>query len=287
MSSGEPNLIVIGTLGQRQAVAINSVLFKINVRSPLDSNSWNSWSNDISLGLASAMYDSYIRTDELPEGEDENLHLVIQKCLVTWLISNMNQSESDRALNYLTSYSETGEKKIEYKPSLLWTKMREYHASQSTHKRMTLQDTLESAKQGISKDLLKHIDEWQNKLKALLKAREPISEEEKCSRLARSLKPKWREKVTDYIELGFNNLDILIAKLKRAFSSHLVSYDSPSRTEEEDHPGCGKANFRQMHCTPNRCDRGDHHLPEDCFKLPQNTHKLKEWEEEKKASGQW
>ncbi|KAG0141747.1 hypothetical protein CROQUDRAFT_29294, partial [Cronartium quercuum f. sp. fusiforme G11] len=217
MSSGEPNILVIGTLGQRQAAAINNVLFKINVRNPLNSNSWNSWSNDINLGLASAMYDSYIRSDELPEGEDKNLHLVIQKCLVTWLISNMNQSESDRALNYLTSYSETGEKKIEYKPSLLWTKMREYHASQSTYKCMTLQDTLDNVKQGISKDLLKHIDEWQNKLRALLEAREPISEEEKCSRLARSLNPKWRDKATDYIELGFNDLDTLTAKLKRAY----------------------------------------------------------------------
>lgn len=42
-----------------------------------------------------------------------------------------------------------------------------------------------------------------------------------------------------------------------------------------------------MRCTPRRCDGGDHHLPEDCFKLPQNAHKLKEWENEKKNSGKW
>ncbi|KAG0146572.1 hypothetical protein CROQUDRAFT_44163 [Cronartium quercuum f. sp. fusiforme G11] len=202
--SSEPSVLVIGTLGQRQAAAINNILSKITIKKPLDSNMWNSWSDMISLGLAGAMYDSYIELDKIPTGEDENLHLVIQKCIVTWMIANMDTTESERALGYLTSYGENGLRRIDYKPALLWTKMREYHASQSTHKRMTLCDALESHKQGLSKDLLKHMDEWQHRLKTLLEARKPITEEEKCSQLARSLNPKWREKAVDYIELGFN-----------------------------------------------------------------------------------
>ncbi|KAG0142595.1 hypothetical protein CROQUDRAFT_50136, partial [Cronartium quercuum f. sp. fusiforme G11] len=274
--SSEPSVLVIGTLGQRQAAAINNVLSKISVKKPLYSNTWNSWSDAIGLGLAGAMYDSYIMSDDLLEGEDESLHLVIQKCLITWLIANMDAMESEWALSYLTTYDDKGIKKIEYKPSLLWTKMRDYHTSQSTHKRMTLHDALDNLKQGMSKDLLRHIDEWQHRLKALLESCESISEEEKCSRLARSLNPKWHEKAIDYIELGFNQLDTLVAKLKRAYElqgSMNPNYQQSSghhlQYEEDECPGC------------------DHHLPEDCFKLPQNAHKLKEWEEEKKASGQW
>ncbi|KAG0140070.1 hypothetical protein CROQUDRAFT_53833 [Cronartium quercuum f. sp. fusiforme G11] len=240
------------------------------------------------------MYDEYLNSDAIPDGEDESLHKVIQKCLVTWLISNMNQTELDRALGYITSHAETGEQLINYKPAYLWQKMREYHASQSTHKRMTLWDAIDQSKQGLSKDLLRHIDNWQLKLKALLEAREVMTEEEKCSRLAQSLNPKWREKATDYIELGFNNLDTLIAKLKRAYklqSSLNISQSSSSShshiTNGYECPVCDRTNFRQMRCTPHRCDGGDHHRPEDCFKLPQNLHKLKEWEEEKKATGQW
>ncbi|KAG0140101.1 hypothetical protein CROQUDRAFT_13136, partial [Cronartium quercuum f. sp. fusiforme G11] len=164
-----------------------------------------------------AMYNNYIRTDELPEGEDGSLHCIIQKCLVTWMITNMNQTESDRALSYLTTYSKTGEKKIEHKPAHLWTKMREYHASQSTHKQMTLRDALDNTRQGVNKDLLKHVDDWQFRLKVLLDTQESLSKEEKCSRLAHSLNSRWREKAIDYIELGFNSLDTLIAKLKRAY----------------------------------------------------------------------
>ncbi|KAG0141882.1 hypothetical protein CROQUDRAFT_10167, partial [Cronartium quercuum f. sp. fusiforme G11] len=196
--SMEPNLLVIGTLAQRQAAAVNNVLSKITIKKPLDGDSWNTWSDSINLGLAGrshtgTMYDSYIITDDLPEGEDK----VVQKCLVTWLISNMNQTESDRALAYLVTYREMGEKLIDYKPALLWSRMHEYHASQSTHKQMSLQDMLDASRQGINKDLLKHIDEWHMKLKALMEAREQITEEEKCSRLARSLSPKWIDKVTD------------------------------------------------------------------------------------------
>ncbi|KAG0139045.1 hypothetical protein CROQUDRAFT_102274 [Cronartium quercuum f. sp. fusiforme G11] len=132
--SAEPNVMVVGTLGQRQAAAINNLLPKIPVKKPIDSDTWNSWLDSIELGLSGAMYDNYIKTDELPIGEDGSLHRVIQKCLVTWMIANMSQMESDRALSYLTTYSKTGEKKIDYEPALLWTKMREYHASQSTHK---------------------------------------------------------------------------------------------------------------------------------------------------------
>ncbi|KAG0151325.1 hypothetical protein CROQUDRAFT_86747 [Cronartium quercuum f. sp. fusiforme G11] len=69
--SSEPSVLVIGTLGQRQAAAINNILSKISVKKPLDSNTWNSWSDAIGLGLAGAMYDGYIESDDLPEGEDE------------------------------------------------------------------------------------------------------------------------------------------------------------------------------------------------------------------------
>ncbi|KAG0148624.1 hypothetical protein CROQUDRAFT_41111, partial [Cronartium quercuum f. sp. fusiforme G11] len=179
-------------------------------------------------------------------------------------------------------------------PALMWHKMRDYHASQSTHKQMSLRDTLDQTRQGMSKDLLKHIDDWQLKLKALLDARETISEEEMCSRLARSLNLKWREKATDYIELGFNKLDTLIAKLKRSYelqtsvnTSQSTSNIHSQHAEDHEFPECDKTTYRRMRCTPKRCDGGDHHSPEDCFKLPQNSHKLKEWEEEKKATGQW
>ncbi|KAG0140643.1 hypothetical protein CROQUDRAFT_689718, partial [Cronartium quercuum f. sp. fusiforme G11] len=128
----------------------------------------------------------------------------------------MDAMESEQALSYLITYDESRIKKIKYKPSLLWTKMRDYHASQSTHKRMMLHNALDNLKQGVGKDLLRNIDEWQHRLKALLELHETISEEEKCSRLARSLNPKWCNKAIDYIELGFNQLDTLVAKLKRA-----------------------------------------------------------------------
>ncbi|KAG0139476.1 hypothetical protein CROQUDRAFT_13192, partial [Cronartium quercuum f. sp. fusiforme G11] len=170
-------------------------------------------------------------------------------------------------------------------PALMWKKMKEYHASQSIHKQMSLRDALEQTRQGISRDLLKHIDDWQLRLKTLLEARETMTEEEMCSRLARSLNSKWREKATDYIELGFNQLDTLIAKLKRAYELQssinsnqilLNSYLHPN--EEHEYPECDKSTYRRMRCTLKRCDGGDHHSPEDCFKLPQNSHKLKEWE---------
>ncbi|KAG0138914.1 hypothetical protein CROQUDRAFT_677056 [Cronartium quercuum f. sp. fusiforme G11] len=103
----------------------------------------------------------------------------------------MSQAESDRALSYLIKYYETGDQSIDYKPALLWSKMREYHASQSIHKQMSLRDALDNSKQSLNKDLLKHIDEWQLKLKALLEAHEHLTEEEKCSCLARSLNLKW------------------------------------------------------------------------------------------------
>ncbi|KAG0138913.1 hypothetical protein CROQUDRAFT_677052 [Cronartium quercuum f. sp. fusiforme G11] len=81
--SAEPNVLVIGTLAQRQAAAINNVLSKIVVKKPLDGDSWNSWSDSVNLGLAGAMYDNCIKTDDLTDGEDESLHRVVQKCLVT------------------------------------------------------------------------------------------------------------------------------------------------------------------------------------------------------------
>lgn len=62
---------------------------------------------------------------------------------------------------------------------------------------MALRDSLDLSKQGQNRGLLKHIDEWQLKLKDLLEAQETIVDEEKCSQLARSLNSKWREKATD------------------------------------------------------------------------------------------
>ncbi|KAG0139179.1 hypothetical protein CROQUDRAFT_102016 [Cronartium quercuum f. sp. fusiforme G11] len=118
--SNKAATLIIGSLSQRQAAAINNFLSKITVKKPLDGSSWNSWSNSIMLSLAGVMYDQYLLSDKLPDGEDEALNNVIQKCLVTWLISNMNQTESDRALTYITSYNESGEKHIAYKPTLLW-----------------------------------------------------------------------------------------------------------------------------------------------------------------------
>lgn len=156
--TSENNVLIIGTLNQRQAAAINAILSKINIKKPLDSNNWSSWTDGISLGLAGAMFDDYLLSDDLPGGEDQNLHRVIKKCIVTWLLSNMNQTESDRALGFITTFDSQGQKMIDYKPALVWKKMREYHASQSIYKRMALRDSLDQLKQGQSRDLLKHID---------------------------------------------------------------------------------------------------------------------------------
>lgn len=242
------------------------------------------------------MFDSYLDSDDLPEGENPSLHTIICRCVVTWLTSNMEQTESDRALGYITTYSAHREKIIDYKPSFMWDKMRGYHASQSIEKRMMLRDILDDAKQGPSKDLLKHIDEWNLKLKNLLDAQEPMTAEEQAGRLARSLNTRWREKATDYIGNGFNSLDTLITKLKTCYEirdsiNNLSSSNTQSnRVDECDHHhhhDCSKSSYQRMRCTPRRCDGGDHHQPEDCFKLPENVHKLKEWEDEKKSSGKW
>lgn len=161
---------------------------------------------------------------------------------------------------------------------------------------MMLRDSLDDSKQGPSKDLLKHIDDWCLKLKSLLDAQEPMTVEEQAGRLARSLNPRWREKATDYIGNGFNSLDSLITKLKTSYElrdsiNNLSSSNNQSnRVEECDHHhhhDCSKSNYRRMRCTPRRCDGADHHQPEDYFKLPENAHKLREWEEEKKSSGKW
>lgn len=242
------------------------------------------------------MFDGYLDLDEVPDGENPALHSIICRCVVTWLASNMEQTESDRALNYITTYSPHREKIIDYKPASMWEKMRSYHASQSIEKRMMLRDSLDDSKQSPSKDLLKHIDEWCLKLKSLLDAQEPMTVEEQAGRLARSLNPRWRERATDYIGNGFNTLETLISKLKMSYelrdsiNSQSTSNPQSSRSEECDHRhhhDCSKTNYRRMRCTPRRCDGGDHHQPEECFKLPENSHKLKEWEDEKKSSGKW
>lgn len=75
---------------------------------------------------------------------------------------------------------------------------------------MIRRDALHDAKQNPSKDLLKHMDEWCVKLKNLLDANEPMTPEEQAGRLARSLNSRWREKATDYIGNGYNQLDTLI-----------------------------------------------------------------------------
>lgn len=288
--------IIIGTLSQRQAASINHILSKIYVKKPLGQHNWYQWADGIRLGLASAMFDSYLDSDEVPEGENPALHTIICRCVVTWLTSNMDQTESDRALGYVTSYSVHREKIIDYKPAFMWDKMRGYHASQSIEKRMMLRDSLDDAKQGPSKDLLKHIDEWSLKLKSLLDAQEPMTVEEQAGRLARSLNPCWRERATDYIGNEYNTLDPLIAKLKMSYELRdLINNQSSSNTqsnkvEECDHHhhhDCSKSAYRRMRCTPRRCDGSGHHQPEDCFKFPENTHKFKEWEDEKRSSGKW
>lgn len=173
--------LVVGTLKQRQAAAINNILSKITVKKPLDNLNWNQWSDGVKMGFAGAMFDGYLKSDSVPNGEDPNLHSVIQTCIVTWLTANMTQAESNRALSYITTYSTTTrEKEIDCKPAYLWEKMKGYHASQSIEKRMTLRDTLDDTKQSISKDLLKHIDEWCLKLKNLLDAQEPMTPEEQA-----------------------------------------------------------------------------------------------------------
>lgn len=287
--------LVIGTLGQQQASAINAILAKITVRKPLDSNSWVTLLDGIQLGLAGAKIDGYLKSDTLPTGEDAGLHKIVLKCLVTWLVANMNQVEADRAIGFLiTTYNEASEKEIDYKPSTLWKKMREYHASQLVQKRMMLCDVLDDTKQGHSRDLLKHIDEWSLCLKNLLEAQETMSDEEQCSRLARSLNPKWREKATDFLDQGHNKLESLTTKLKRAYkiqssinSTQSSGHSHSHQVEEDNYAECDRSDYRKMRCTPRRCDGGDHHLPEDCFKLPENAHKLKAWEDEKKSAGQW
>lgn len=192
MASGQDNTpIIIGTLSQRQAASINHILSKIPVKGQLSQYNWYQWADGIRLGLASAMFDGYLDSDEVPEGENAALHTIICRCVVTWLTSNMDQTESDRALSYITSYSAHREKIIDYKPAFMWEKLRGYHASQSIEKRMMLRDALDDAKQGPSKDLLKHIDEWCLKLKNLLDAQEPMTVEEQAGRLARSLNPRW------------------------------------------------------------------------------------------------
>lgn len=242
------------------------------------------------------MFNSYLDSDELPEGENASLHVIIRRCIVTWLSSNMEQPESDRALGYITTYSIHREKIIDYKPAIMWEKMRGYHASQSIEKRMILRDSLDDTRQGPSKDLLKHVDEWTSKLKNLLDAQEPMTVEEQASRLARSLNPRWREKATDYIGNGANSLDSLITKLKTSYklrdsinnqTSSNAQSDRMGECDHHHHHDCSKSSYRRMRCTPKRCDGGDHHQPKDCFKLPENAHKLKEWEDEKKSSGQW
>lgn len=276
--------LTVGTLKQRQASEINNILSKISVKKPLDKTNWYQWSDGVRMGLAGAMFDDYLKTDAVPSGEDANLHYVIQTCIVTWLTANMAQAESDRALSYITTYSATTrEKEIEYKPAYLWEKMKGYHASKSIEKRMTLRDILDETKQSISKDLLKHIDKWCLKLKNLLDAQEPMTPEEQAGRLARLLNPRWREKATNYIGAGYTQLDSLVQKLKLTYelrdsinNSQLSSQGHSNQTEDVcHHHQCDKTYYRRMRCTPRKCDGGDHHLPEDCFKLPQNAHKLK------------
>lgn len=139
MASGQDNTpIIIGTLRQRQAASINHILSKIPVQGQLSQYNWYQWADGIRLGLASAMFDGYLDSDEVPEGENAALHTIICRCVVTWLTSNMDQTESDRALSYITSYSAHREKIIDYKPAFMWEKLRGYHASQSIEKRMML-----------------------------------------------------------------------------------------------------------------------------------------------------
>lgn len=116
-------------------------------------------------------------------------------------------------------------------------------------------------------DLLKHIDKWKLNLKNLLEDPETMTVEDKCSRLARSLNSKWREKATNYMDLGFKAIDVLIQKLKQAHelqsptnndqlgSSHSLSHSHSHRAEDESYEYEGdQSGFRKMHCTIDKCD---------------------------------
>lgn len=238
------------------------------------------WSFEIRNGLASLFFDHYLMSDKAESGSDASTKTtdeVIRRCLVSWLLRQMNIENRIRFEPCVTEYTSTGPF-THPMPARLWNTLDTYYASRSEETKMILSSKLSGLRQG-QPSLKDHLVKFHEAVHALRMASGTISEEDLGRKLLMSL--------TDFKEARqIANLNIItytavIKELRKRINTAEMLEGTETVNLEAN-----TTSRRRTKCTPKKCV-GTKHTPAECFRKPGNEHLMQEWEAERQRMGLW
>lgn len=284
-----------GTPAQRQAAHVTNILHKTPIKPTLSSSNYAAWSDSVRFGLLAAPYDDFLDSDERNEEDsvDERMHTATKKCIFNWLLSNMETSQSTRFISMISKF-ENGVKTTPFAPALLWRTVRDHFISNSESVKLLLRSEITNYRQGQSRDLMDHIEEFRSKVNAYLGANGMMDEEEQARQLVMSLNQEWSEKGCFFLDMGHITFSKLKTELKKSYQTKKMTSGKTamtSRSSENTDASLGRRIGRWQTCNQNKCLGQDHptkpHHPDNCYHNPNNTGKMDEWKRSKQQAGEW
>lgn len=187
-STSTPLPLALGNPKQQLAALVSQSLKGITPQDAVTVSNYASWSSEIQNGLASLFFDHYLTSNKAESGNNaatKATNEVIRRCLVSWLLWQMDVDNCLRFEPSVTKYLSNGP--ISHPmPARLWKALDTYYASRTEETKMILNSRLSNLKEGPL-DLKTHLIKFHEAVHAFRLASGVITEDDLGRKLLMSM----------------------------------------------------------------------------------------------------
>lgn len=287
-NTGVPSVLPalgFGSYKQQLASHVTQSLSRVGPHVLLSNSNYHTWSSEVRNGLSSLFYEEYLTTDkEEPTVDTRTLetNTVIRRCLVAWLLRQMDPQNRLLFEPTITEYTSTGPSTLDL-PARLWQAVDSHYASCTEETKMILNKALSDVKQGPSEPILDHIGKFQNALNLFRLASGHIDEDELGRKLLMSINNDSFDDARDIANRGIIKYQDVLSELRRrVMTDEMLGIKAKKSTVVE----ANAVSRKKAKCTAKRCV-GVKHSASECFRKPGNEHLMQEWVAERQKLGLW
>lgn len=157
-----------------------------------------------------------------------------------------------------------------------------------------LRSKITNLRQGPTRDLIEHIENFRSKVDAYLGVNGSMDEDEQARQLVTSLNQEWSEKGCFFLDLGHVTFTRIETELKKSYQTKKTisgQNNHSSRMIDNTDANMGRRLGRWQTCNRNKCLGQDHptkpHHHNECYHNPNNAGKMEDWKKAKQQAGEW
>lgn len=201
-----------------QAAAWNLTLSRVSPAKPLTKDNAVLWLSRIQTSIKSLQIIELLESDVDSKGSDSATRTsngIIRSCLVSWMLSNMDEENEIRFRDKITTYNSTNSI-VEDLPSKLWRTVDTYYIDRSAEVQLLLKKTLDKMYQDLDTKLSNYLDTYNSLVIRYKHSGGKIPDDELGRKLLGSLNMYWHKDAREISSAKIVNYDEVVAELRRS-----------------------------------------------------------------------